>query len=123
MARAGELGASVYLQSFKPSVHGFSTIGDSVDRNCRLAPPSTLPREAWHGYMVTIAHHEEVGVSADGHAGAPPSGAAAAGPPTGAVRVCVCVCEIEKHASLTHNYGPIVSFAKTVCLENKLRYN
>jgi hypothetical protein len=28
-----------------------------------------------HGYKVNIAHHEEVGVSADGHASATPSGA------------------------------------------------
>jgi hypothetical protein len=36
--------------------------------------------------MVTIAHHEEVGVSPDGPASAPPSGAAAHAPPAGASR-------------------------------------
>jgi hypothetical protein len=34
--------------------------------------------------MVTIANHEEVGVSADGHASAPLSGAAAVAPLAGA---------------------------------------
>jgi hypothetical protein len=36
------------------------------------------------GYGVTIAHHDEVGVSADGHASAHPPGAAAVAPPEGA---------------------------------------
>jgi hypothetical protein len=44
-----------------------------------------LPCQAWHGYMVTSAHRLEVEVSADGHASAPLSGAAAAAPPAGAV--------------------------------------
>jgi hypothetical protein len=46
---------------------------------------SPLPCQAWHGYGVTNAHHVEVEVGADGHASAPPSGAAAAAPPAGAV--------------------------------------
>jgi hypothetical protein len=44
-----------------------------------------LPCQAWHGYMVTSAHRVEVEVGADGPANAPPSGAAAAAPPAGAV--------------------------------------
>jgi hypothetical protein len=52
-------------------------------------PPDFIPLcpqscHAWHGYRVTIAYHEEVGVSADGLASAPPSGAAGAVPPAGA---------------------------------------
>jgi hypothetical protein len=35
--------------------------------------------------MVKRAHHEEVGVSADGHASAFPTGVAAAAPPAGAL--------------------------------------
>jgi hypothetical protein len=46
---------------------------------------SPLPCQARHGYMVTSAHRVEVEVGADGHASAPPSGAAAAAPPAGAV--------------------------------------
>jgi hypothetical protein len=45
---------------------------------------SPLPCHAWHNYMVTNAHRVEVEVGADGHASAPPSGAAAATPPAGA---------------------------------------
>jgi hypothetical protein len=45
---------------------------------------SPLPCQARHGYMVTNAHRVEVEVVADGHASAPPSGAAAAAPPEGA---------------------------------------
>jgi hypothetical protein len=46
---------------------------------------SPLPCQAWHGYGVTNAHRVEVEVGADGHANAPPSGAAAAAPPAGAL--------------------------------------
>jgi hypothetical protein len=42
--------------------------------------------------MVTSAHHEEVGVSADGHASAPPSGAAAGGRPCSVVSRHVAGC-------------------------------
>jgi hypothetical protein len=45
---------------------------------------SPLPCQAWHGYMVTIAHRVEVEVGADGHASAPPYGATAVAPPAGA---------------------------------------
>jgi hypothetical protein len=45
---------------------------------------SPLPCQAWHGYGVTSAHRVEVDVGTDGHASAPPSGAAAAAPPAGA---------------------------------------
>jgi hypothetical protein len=31
-----------------------------------FTPPSPQPCQAWFGYRVTMAHHEEVGVSADG---------------------------------------------------------
>jgi hypothetical protein len=44
-----------------------------------------LPCQAWYGYGVTGAYRVEVDVGADGHASAPPSGAAAAAPPAGAV--------------------------------------
>jgi hypothetical protein len=47
---------------------------------------SPLPYHARHGYMVTNAHRVEVVVGADGHASAPPSGAAADAPPAGAVK-------------------------------------
>jgi hypothetical protein len=40
-----------------------------------FTPPSPQPCHAWRGYMDNNAHHEEVGVSADGHASAPPPGA------------------------------------------------
>jgi hypothetical protein len=46
---------------------------------------SPLPCHAWHGYRVTIAHLVEVEVGADGPAGEPLSGAAAAAPPAGAI--------------------------------------
>jgi hypothetical protein len=46
---------------------------------------SPLPCQAWHGYGITSAHRVEVEVDADGHASAPPSGAAAAAPPAGAL--------------------------------------
>jgi hypothetical protein len=45
---------------------------------------SPLPYQAWHGYGVTSADRAEVEVGDDGHASAPPSGAAAAEPPAGA---------------------------------------
>jgi hypothetical protein len=38
-----------------------------------------------HGYRVTSAHHDEVGVSAGGLASTLPSGATAAAPPAGAM--------------------------------------
>jgi hypothetical protein len=37
-------------------------------------PPSPQPSQAWHGYRATNAHHEDVGVSADGHPSAPHPG-------------------------------------------------
>jgi hypothetical protein len=49
-----------------------------------VTPPSPQPSHALHGYRVTSAQHEEVRVSADGHASAPSFGAAAAVPPAGA---------------------------------------
>jgi hypothetical protein len=55
-----------------------------ADRGCRLTPPNPLPCQAWHCNKVTIAHHEEAGVSADGRASALPSGAVAAAPPAAA---------------------------------------
>jgi hypothetical protein len=45
---------------------------------------SPLPCQILHDYGVTRAHRVEVEVGADGHASAPPSGAAAAAPPAGA---------------------------------------
>jgi hypothetical protein len=39
-----------------------------------FTPHGPQPCQAWHSYRVTSAHHEEVGVSADGHASAPPPG-------------------------------------------------
>jgi hypothetical protein len=54
---------------------------------------SPLPCQAWHGYGVTSAHRVEVEVGADGSASAPPSGAAAAGPPAGA-RIHCMVCTL-----------------------------
>ena len=45
---------------------------------------SPLPCHARHGYMVTNAHRVEVEAITDGHASAPPSGAAAATPQSGA---------------------------------------
>jgi hypothetical protein len=50
----------------------FPTLDNRVDRSYRLTPPNPLTCQAWHGNRVTIAHHEEVGVSADGHTSAPP---------------------------------------------------
>jgi hypothetical protein len=46
---------------------------------------SPLQCQAWQSYMVTSAHRVEVEVGADRHASAPPSGAAAAAPPEGAL--------------------------------------
>jgi hypothetical protein len=49
-----------------------------------LTPPSSQPCRAWHVYRINIPHHKEVGVSVDGYASAPPSGASAAALPAGA---------------------------------------
>jgi hypothetical protein len=49
------------------------------------ASVSPLPCQAWHGFKFTNAHRVEGEVGADGHASAPPSGAAAAAPPAGAL--------------------------------------
>jgi hypothetical protein len=46
---------------------------------------SPVPCQAWHGYGVTSALRVEVEVGADVPASAPPSGAAAAAPPAGAL--------------------------------------
>jgi hypothetical protein len=43
-----------------------------TDCSFRLTPPSPLLCQALHGNKVTNAHHEKGGVSADGHASAPP---------------------------------------------------
>jgi hypothetical protein len=72
-----EILALVYICYFKmPSVLSFP------DNLCSgglqlSAHPAKPP-------IVTNAGHEELGVSADGHASAPPSGAAAAAPSAGA---------------------------------------
>jgi hypothetical protein len=84
--REGDRGAGSVNNYFqKPSVHGFPISNDRVDRSCRLTSPSPLPCHAWHGNRVTNSHHEEVGVSVDVHASAPPSGATAVTPPIGAM--------------------------------------
>jgi hypothetical protein len=70
----------VYRQCFEKTL--VWRLPDSPD-SPRLSCPQ--PSRAWHGNRVTTAHHEEVGVSADGHASAPHFGAAAALPPTGAI--------------------------------------
>jgi hypothetical protein len=54
-----------------PMYMSFPTPVNPVNRTCRLPPPSPLPRQASYGYMVSNAHHEEVGVIADGTASAP----------------------------------------------------
>jgi hypothetical protein len=68
----------------KPSVHGFPTVVDPA-----IATVGTsfnpLPCQALHGYGVTSAHRVKVEVGANGPANAPPSGAAAAAPPVGAI--------------------------------------
>jgi hypothetical protein len=64
-----------WLQSRHLLISRIATVGTSL---------SSLPCQAWHGYGVTSAHRVEVEVGADGHASAPPSGAAAAAPPAGA---------------------------------------
>jgi hypothetical protein len=49
------------------------------------------------GYKVTNAHRVKVKVVADGHASAPPSGAAAAAPPAGAyTRICCKTVHIRR---------------------------
>jgi hypothetical protein len=50
----------------------FPTTVDPTDRNSRLTSPSPLLFQALHGNRVTIAHHDEVGMNADGHESAPP---------------------------------------------------
>jgi hypothetical protein len=57
-----------------------------------FTPPGPQPCQALYGYRVANAHHEEVGVSADGAASAPPYGAAAAAPPAGAVLLVASSC-------------------------------
>jgi hypothetical protein len=47
---------------------------------------SPIPCQAWNGYGATNAHRVGVEVGADGHASAPPSGAAAAAPQARAFR-------------------------------------
>jgi hypothetical protein len=60
----------------------FPTTDDRVDCISLLTPPSLY--RAMHGTTIRLlAHQEEVGVSADGHTSAPPSGPAAAMPSMG----------------------------------------
>jgi hypothetical protein len=65
------------INSFeKPSVHGFPT-ADRADRRCRFHPAWLAPNRATpgtYGYRATSAHHQQVGVRADGHARTPPPG-------------------------------------------------
>jgi hypothetical protein len=44
---------------------------DRSDGICRTTPPRPLPCQAWRRYMITSAHHEVVGVDADGSVSAP----------------------------------------------------
>jgi hypothetical protein len=65
----------------------------------RLTPLSPMPRHARHGNMVTGAHQEEVVVSADGTAGAPPSWATANAPPASAysqILICIYLLALKK---------------------------
>jgi hypothetical protein len=55
-----------------------------VTHNWTPSTAKSTELKPWHSYRVTIAHHDEVGVSADGPASTPPSGAADASPPPGA---------------------------------------
>jgi hypothetical protein len=56
-----------------------------------FTPPGPQPCQTLHGYRFINAHHDEVAVSADGIASAPPSEAAAAAQPAGGgLRVHLC---------------------------------
>jgi hypothetical protein len=84
------VGICVIIVFVSPPYMAFVTIAYHVDRICRLigsprlAPYFARPCMAtW--LPSTTAHHEEVGVSENGHASAPPSTAVAAVPPAGAV--------------------------------------
>jgi hypothetical protein len=77
----------VYIDSFKhPSCIASRQLLITQIATAGFTPPSPQPCTGWHGYRVTGAHHEDVGMSADGHAKAPPSRAAAAAPPAGATK-------------------------------------
>jgi hypothetical protein len=70
----------------------FPTIANRADRSYGPSPPSHRPCHAWHGNRVTSAHPDDVGVSADGNASAPPPGrlrCAAGGQHLSIARVCV----------------------------------
>jgi hypothetical protein len=54
---------------------------DYADHNCRFSLHLAPNHAPGQGYMVTSAHHVEVGERAVGLASAPPSGAAAAASP------------------------------------------
>jgi hypothetical protein len=70
-----------------------------------FTPPNSQPCHARHGYKVTNAHYEEVEVSADGPACAPPSEAAAAVPPAGVtmdeLMSKTCTCRSSRCAHVT----------------------
>jgi hypothetical protein len=54
------------------------------DREDRIvAPPSPVLGLVWHGDRASNAHHEEIGVIADGPASATPSENVAGAPPEG----------------------------------------
>jgi hypothetical protein len=90
-SRAGDLDASVHIIQFNaPRTKAPRQL---LIRGLYLPyfnPPSPQPYKTLHGYTVTNAHYEEVGVTADVHASAPPSEAAAAAPPAGASEGVVC---------------------------------
>jgi hypothetical protein len=62
---------------------------------------SPLPCQAWHGYKVSSANRVEVEVGSDGHASAPPSGAAAVALPAGAP-VKYVVVQHEKYNKIKY---------------------
>jgi hypothetical protein len=65
-----------YMYSRQQMIARIAAIGTSF---------SPLPCQAWDGYKVTIAHRVDVEVGPDGPASGPPSWAAAAAPPAGAL--------------------------------------
>jgi hypothetical protein len=79
-----ELATSICTMSYNVMLQGCTRHTAAVSRKPCLKVVAAPPYRAMDGNRATVTHHGEVGVSADGLTSTPPSGAAAAAPPTGA---------------------------------------
>jgi hypothetical protein len=75
-----EIGAGSVRKIFLEALHTRLSRQQLIAWIAAVTSTRLAPYRAKHGTTATIAHHEEVGVSADEHASAPPPGP----PPAGA---------------------------------------